>query len=157
MLQEMDKQPKDEPEEDPAEMTHRAVQLNPPIKSTAAAAAPQQTPFVVHHPVQHQPQPKQQPVVIHHPIQQEKQQQFRKIPFKSSCVHFLIVNTQYCQNQIEPMGNVTSSPAPAVNSHPVGVRSVAAPTTANKNFKGPEPPQATADNPRCGECDRLIV
>ncbi len=156
MLQEMDKQPKDEPEEDPAEMTHRAVQLNPPIKSTAAAAAPQQTPFVVHHPVQHQPQPKQQPVVIHHPIQQEKQD-FRKIPFKSYCVHFLIVNTQYCQNQTEPMGNVTSSPAPAVNSHPVGVRSVAAPTTANKNFKGPEPPQATADNPRCGECDRLIV
>ena len=73
MLQELDKQPKDEPEEDPAEMTHRAVQLNPPIKSTVAAA-PQQTPFVVHHPVQHQPQPKQQPPVIHHPIQQQQQQ-----------------------------------------------------------------------------------
>lgn len=38
---------------------------------------------------------------------------------------------------------------------PTGVRSVAAPQT--KSFKGPDAPQATADNPRCGECDRLIV
>ena len=60
---------------------------------------------------------------------------------------------------IEPMGNMTSvvAPAPVAPSHPAGVRSVAAPTTANKSFKGPDPPQATADNPRCGECDRLIV
>lgn len=50
----------------------------------------------------------------------------------------------------------SSAPAPVVAPKPSGVRSVA-PPVANKNFKGPEPPQATADSPRCGECDRLIV
>lgn len=81
MLQEMDKEPKDEVEEDPAEVTHRAVSVNPPIKSQGPA--PHQQPFVVHHPVvQQQQPPKQQPVVIHHPIQQQQfgtciqQQQF---------------------------------------------------------------------------------
>lgn len=68
MLQEMDKQPKEETEEDPAEMTHRAVAANPPIKSPVAAPQ-QQQPFVVHHQPQHQ---QQQPVVIHHPIQQQE-------------------------------------------------------------------------------------
>jgi len=72
MLQEMDKEPQDEPDEDPAEMTHRAVAVNPPIKSQGSA--PQQQPFVVHHPVVQQ-QPKQQPVVIHHPIHQQQQPQ----------------------------------------------------------------------------------
>jgi hypothetical protein len=73
MLQEMDKEPQDEPDEDPAEVNHRAVAVNPPIKSQA----PQQQPFVVHHPVvqQQQQQPKQQPVVIHHPIHQQQPQQ----------------------------------------------------------------------------------
>lgn len=50
------------------------------------------------------------------------------------------------------------SPPTEAASRPAGVRSVTAPTAAaNKNFKGPDPPAATADNPRCGECDRLIV
>lgn len=72
MLQEMDKEPKDETEEDPAEVTHRAVSVNPPIKNQEPAS--QQQPFVVHHPVvQQQQPPKQQPVVIHHPIQQQQQ------------------------------------------------------------------------------------
>ncbi|XP_057368889.1 PDZ and LIM domain protein Zasp-like [Daphnia carinata] len=131
MLQEMDKEPKDEVEEDPAEMTHRAVSVNPPIKSQGSAA--QQQPFVVHHPVVQQQQPKQQPVVVHHPIQQQ---------------------------QFAPAAPVTSpfAPVPAPVSRPAGVRSVTAPTApVNRNFKGPEPPQATADNPRCAECDRLIV
>jgi hypothetical protein len=70
MLQEMDKEPKDEPEEDPAEVTHRAVAINPPIKSQGSV--PQQQPFVVHHPIAQQP--KQQPVVIHHAIHQQQQQ-----------------------------------------------------------------------------------
>lgn len=133
MLQEMDKEPKDETEEDPAEVTHRAVSVNPPIKNQGPAS--QQQPFVVHHPVvQQQQPPKQQPVVIHHPIQQ--------------------------QQQFAPAATVTSpfAPVPAPVSRPAGVRSVTAPTApVNKNFKGPEPPQATAENPRCAECDRLIV
>jgi len=36
-------------------------------------------------------------------------------------------------------------------------KSTVAPPVANKSFKGPEAPAATADNPRCGECDRFIV
>lgn len=68
MLQEMDKEPKDEPEEDPAELTHRAVAVNPPIKSPSVA--PHQQPFIVHHPVE-QPARQHQPAVIHHPIHQE--------------------------------------------------------------------------------------
>ncbi|XP_046456537.1 PDZ and LIM domain protein Zasp-like isoform X1 [Daphnia pulex] len=143
MLQEMDKEPQDEPDEDPAEVTHRAVAVNPPIKSQA----PQQQPFVVHHPVvqQQQQQPKQQPVVIHHPIHQQQpqqQQQQQYVPVAAPVTSL-----------VGPM----SAPVAPV-SRPAGVRSVTAPTApANKSFKGPEPPQATADNPRCAECDRLIV
>lgn len=58
--------------------------------------------------------------------------------------------------QQEPQPSATFAPRPVQPSPISGVRSVA-PPVASKSFKGPEPPAATADSPRCGECDRLIV
>ena len=52
------------------------------------------------------------------------------------------------------VGNVIPTVAPAAPAV-AGVRSVAAPVT--RSFKASQEPLATADNPRCSECDRFIV
>ena len=83
MLQEMDKEPKEEPtDEDPAELTHRAVAAHPPVKSPSAAAA--QQPFIVHHPVDQQQKHYQPAVVHHHPIHQE----YRELSMIIRCYSF---------------------------------------------------------------------